>query len=88
MRTFTARLVTGRPRILVGVDRLTGLSSLVGWRSGWGSNPVQVRFSAFAGRGSDRRTVGPERGRLRITKMHTEKYWTKRGVACLLQLDD
>ena len=24
----------------------------------------------------------------RITKMHTEKYWTKRGVACLLQLDD
>ncbi|CAK9049407.1 unnamed protein product [Durusdinium trenchii] len=25
---------------------------------------------------------------LPITKMHTEKYWTKRGVACLLQLDD
>jgi len=25
---------------------------------------------------------------LPITKQHTEKYWTKRGVACLLQLDD
>eukprot|EP00439_Symbiodinium_sp_Y106_P042081 s1754_g5.t1 len=26
--------------------------------------------------------------RVRITKQHTEKYWAKRGVACLLQLDD
>jgi len=25
---------------------------------------------------------------LPITKQHTEKYWAKRGVACLLQLDD
>ncbi|CAJ1371943.1 unnamed protein product [Effrenium voratum] len=25
---------------------------------------------------------------LPITRMHTEKYWTKRGVACLLQRDD
>ena len=25
---------------------------------------------------------------LPITLAHTEKYWTKRGVACLLQLDD
>lgn len=25
---------------------------------------------------------------LPISKLHTEKYWTKRGVACLTQLDD
>lgn len=25
---------------------------------------------------------------LPISKQHSEKYWTKRGVACLTQLDD